>query len=249
MRVGIMQPYFFPHLGHFALIDRSDTWVVFDVTQYTPKTWMNRNRVLHPAGSWNWVTVPLMNSSNSISIREARVLDGAGAYQSVLGKLSHYRNKAPFSRAVEDLVAAAFADVTDDSLVALNVNALRAVCSYLDISFEPLICSQLGLDLSGVSHPGGWAPAIASALGADEYLNPIGGRALFSEREFSELGIDLEFLDAPPFEYETRPYTFEPGLSIIDVLMWNEPTAVRAALSKATVTRAPELSAATEPNE
>jgi hypothetical protein len=91
MRVGIMQPYFFPHLGHFALIDRSDTWVVFDVTQYTPKTWMNRNRVLHPAGSWNWVTVPLMNSSNSISIREARVLDGAGAYQSALGKLSHYR--------------------------------------------------------------------------------------------------------------------------------------------------------------
>ena len=30
MKIGIMQPYFFPYLGHFALIDAVDKWVVFD---------------------------------------------------------------------------------------------------------------------------------------------------------------------------------------------------------------------------
>ena len=50
VKLGIMQPYFFPYLGHFALIAHTDAWVVFDITQYTPKTWMNRNRVLHPKG-------------------------------------------------------------------------------------------------------------------------------------------------------------------------------------------------------
>jgi hypothetical protein len=35
MKLGIMQPYFFPYLGHFALIAAVDEWVVFDVTQYT----------------------------------------------------------------------------------------------------------------------------------------------------------------------------------------------------------------------
>lgn len=241
MRAGIMQPYFFPYLGYFALIERSDTWVVFDVTQYTPKTWMNRNRVLHPTEAWNWVTVPLANSSNSIRIHEARVLDAGKARTSALGKLSHYRNRAPHWRTVDELLDAAFTGAGDDSLVALNVSAMRVVCSYLGIRFEPLICSELEIGLDAVDHPGGWAPAISSALGADRYLNPVGGHQLFSEQEFTERGIALEFLEFPTFEYDTGPYAFEPGLSVLDVLMWNDPESIRAALATASVRQASEL--------
>jgi hypothetical protein len=231
-----MQPYFFPYLGYLTLIDRSDSWVVFDVTQYTPKTWMNRNRVLHPSESWNWVTVPLANSSNSIRISEARVLDSKAACSTAVGKLSHYRHKAPHWREVEKLVTAAFGGARDDSLVSLNVSALRVVCEYLDISFEPLICSELDLDLTSVAHPGGWAPAISASLGATAYLNPIGGRELFLEDEFAVLGVALEFLDFPTFEYDTpAPYTFEPNLSILDVLMWNDQASVRRAMSAGAV--------------
>jgi hypothetical protein len=241
MRVGIMQPYFFPYLGYFALIERCDQWVVFDVTQYTPKTWMNRNRVLHPSAGTNWVTVPLANSSQSIAIREARVLDGTAALTTTLGKLSHYRRKAPHWRAVEDLVRSAFEAVTDDSLVSLNVSTMAAVCGYLDVAFQPTICSELDVDLGSVDHAGGWAPLVAEALGASEYLNPIGGQELFTEREFSERGIALEFLNFPVFEYDTSPYAFEPGLSVLDVLMWNAPDQVRAAISEATIKPAAEL--------
>ncbi len=241
MRAGIMQPYFFPYLGYFALIDRCDTWVVFDVTQYTPKTWMNRNRVLHPAESWNWITVPLANSSNSIRIHEAQVLDIQKAHTSALGKLSHYRNRAPHWRTVNELLDAAFDGAGDASLVALNVSAMRVVCSYLGIAFEPIICSGMELDLSGVDHAGGWAPAISAALGADEYLNPVGGHELFSQLEFDSRGIALEFLDFPTFEYETSPYSFEPNLSVLDVLMWNEVVTIRSALAAATIKPASEL--------
>jgi hypothetical protein len=241
MRAGIMQPYFFPYLGYFALIQRCDTWVVFDVTQYTPKTWMNRNRVLHPTESWNWVTVPLANSSNSIRIQEAQVLDADKARSSALGKLSHYRNRAPYWREVNELLEASFDEAADGSLVALDVSALRAVCAYLGIGFEPLVCSELGLDLSSVDHPGGWAPAVSSALGADAYLNPVGGRQLFKPAEFRERGIALEFLEFPTFEYDTRSYVFEPNLSVLDVLMWNDARSVRSALAAATITPAAEL--------
>jgi hypothetical protein len=48
VKLAIMQPYFFPYLGHFALISQCEKWVVFDITQFTPKSWMSRNRVLHP---------------------------------------------------------------------------------------------------------------------------------------------------------------------------------------------------------
>lgn len=241
MRLGMMQPYFFPYLGYFALIDRCDRWVVFDVTQYTPKSWMNRNRVLHPVAGWAWVSVPLSNSSQSITIAQARILDREATLRTTLGKLSHYRHRAPHWQAVEAIVEIAFGQVAGDSLTALNVSGMRAVCEYLGISFDPQICSELGVDLSGVSHPGGWAPAIAAALGAERYLNPIGGSALFRAQEFAERGVELEFLEAPDFRYPTGPYAFEPGLSILDALMWNEPAVVRSAIAKATVRPAADV--------
>ncbi|BCF98824.1 hypothetical protein PPGU19_033930 [Paraburkholderia sp. PGU19] len=147
MKLGIMQPYFFPYLGHFALIANTDAWVVFDITQYTPKTWMNRNRVLHPKEGWNYVTVPLANGSISINTSEARVLNVRDARRSVLGKLSHYRRVAPYSRAVEALVQDAMTGDADTSLVELNVRGLRAVCDYLGLSFNYRVCSELGLSL------------------------------------------------------------------------------------------------------
>lgn len=238
VRLGIMQPYFFPYLGYFALIDQSDAWVVFDVTQYTPKTWMNRNRVLHPRAGWQWVTVPLSNSSNSITTSEARILNRRAARDSALGKLSHYRRRAPHWREVEDLVRAAFDASESDSLVSLNVSSLSVVCRYLGIPFERSVCSELGLDLGGVSHPGGWAPAIASTLQASEYLNPIGGGHLFRQAEFRRLGIELLLLEMPLFEYPTARYSFEPNLSVLDVLMWNDPGRVREALATASVSAA-----------
>jgi hypothetical protein len=231
MRIGIMQPYFFPYLGHFALIANVDTWIVFDVTQYTPRTWINRNRVLHPTSGANWVSIALKNSSMSIKIREAHVLDVAVAAKSTLGKLSHYRHKAPHARQVEEIVKATFASVgDDDSLVALNVAGLNAVCAHLGVPFRPSICSEMNLCLPDQLGPGEWALEISSRVGATTYVNPFGGRALFNAKEFGKRGVTLEFLKAQDFIYPTGPFEFIPNLSILDVLMWNSPEVVRGAL-------------------
>lgn len=237
-RAGIMQPYFFPHLGYFSLIARCELWVVFDLTQYTPKTWINRNRVLHPRSGWNWVSVPLAGASQSIAIHQATIADPTAAHRSVLGKLSHYRNRAPHWRRVERLVDAAFAEEADTSLVGLNLRAMAAVCEHLDVDFAPQVASGMDLDLAGVTHAGTWAPVIAAQLGADAYLNPIGGRHLFDPQDFDERGVELCFLDQPTFTYATGPYAFEPQLSILDVLMWNDVAEVRAAIASAEIVHA-----------
>ena len=225
-RVAIMQPYFFPYLGHFGLIASVDEWIVFDVTQYTPRSWMNRNRVLHPKGGWNYVSVPLANSSISISIREAQILNVIAARKSVLGKLSHYRRAAPHYGAVVALVEEAFGDLADNSLVRLNARGLSAVCRRLEIPFRFRILSELGLGLPENPGPGGWAPMICERVGATSYVNPAGGRALFDPADFAGRAIDLLFAETEPLCYQTGPFKFEPGLSILDVLMWNAPERV-----------------------
>jgi len=226
-----MQPYFFPYLGHFALIANVDAWIVFDVTQYTPKTWISRNRILHPTSGTNWISIALKNSSISIKIREARVLDVATSANSTLGKLSHYRHKAPYARQVEEIVKATFAAVgADDSLVALNVAGLDTVCAYLGVPFRRSICSEMDLRLPERLGPGEWALEIASQVGATTYVNPLGGRALFSLEEFEKRGVGLEFLKVTDFTYQTGSFSFTPNLSILDVLMWNGPGVVVRAL-------------------
>ncbi len=226
-----MQPYFFPYLGHFALIAHTDRWLVFDTSQYTPRSWMNRNRVLHPKSGWTYVNAPLARSSISLRTFEARVEAPQEVRRSLLGKLSHYRRRAPYYAQAVALVEECFERLgSDDSLVGLDVCGLASVCAYLNLRFDYQICSRLGLNLEGVDGPGGWAPAIARQLGAQSYLNPAGGSALFDPDDFHQHGIGLEFLEFAEFSYGTGPYVFEPGLSVLDAVMWNAPGQIRQAL-------------------
>jgi hypothetical protein len=230
MKLGIMQPYFFPYMGHFSLIAAVDSWVVFDVTQYTPKSWMNRNRILHPKEGWQYITVPLNNSSTSIKTLDANVFDLLSAKVSVLGKLSHYKKKAPYYSEVIKVVERAFDSVEGGTLVSLNVSALKVVCEYLNIPFFYKICSELSLDYPADLMAGDWAPFICNALGATEYVNPVAGKSIFDLSKFKKYGISLYFYDYKEFKYDVVGRVYEPHLSILDVMMWNSPAEIKSAL-------------------
>ena len=230
MKLGIMQPYFFPYLGHFALIASVDEWIVFDITQYTRKSWISRNRVLHPDGGWQYVSVPMRNSSIHIKISEAMVANSKGQERHVLGKISHYKKHAPYYVHTCEIVRSTFADVADDSLVSLNVSGLRKICEYLGLPFHFRLCSQLNIKFPDKLLAGQWAPLISAGLSADIYVNPVGGRELFDRAEFTRQGVALKFLDFKPFIYDTPGYKFEENLSMLDVLMWNSPNVIVQAI-------------------
>jgi hypothetical protein len=226
-----MQPYFFPYLGHFALIASCDHWVVFDVSQYTHRTWISRNRVLHPQQGWNYVNVPLSNGSTSIRIADARIADFKGTRDSVLGRLSHYRRAAPYYREVIALVERVLQEPCE-YLVDLDMRSLAQVCSYLGIAWNAQRASSLELDESAIETPGQWAPRISQSLGASAYLNPLGGAAIFRREDFHAAGVRPEFLAFEAPIYDTGRYAFESNLSILDVLMWNDPVQVRAMIDQ-----------------
>jgi hypothetical protein len=230
MKLGIMQPYFFPHLGHFALIAAVDEWIVFDITQYTRKSWMNRNRVLHPDHGWQYISIPLRNSSIHIRISEAKIADAHEQERYVLGKISHYKKRAPYYWQVCEIVRSSFAGIDHDSLVSLNVMGLRTVCEYLGLPFSYRLCSQLDIEFPDNLLRGQWAPWLSGRLSADVYVNPIGGRELFDPSDFAREGVGLRFLDFESFVYDTPGYIFENSLSILDVLMWNSPDAIVEAI-------------------
>ncbi|MDX1948971.1 MAG: WbqC family protein [Rickettsiales bacterium] len=231
MKLGIMQPYFFPYIGYFALIANTDNWVVFDITQYTPKTWINRNRVLHPNNGWQYITVPLSNSSINIKISEAKILSKEKSSQRILAQIEHYKKNAPYFQNVKKIIEKTFNETSSDYLIELNINSLKNICEYLEINFNYIIASKHNFTFHNNMKAGDWALEIASQLGANEYINPEGGKDLFNEKDFLERGIKLTILTSPKFEYECKNYNFEDRLSIIDVLMWNKPEDVRKIIS------------------
>jgi hypothetical protein len=234
MILAAMQPYFFPYLGYFDLINRCDRWVVFDLVSYAPRSWMNRNRILHPISGWQYVTVPVHHHAASRAIKDILIVDKTAARQRILGQLEHYRHGgAPFFESVSDLVRQGFAaSGSSDRLRDLNVETLSAVCRYLDLKFDFVVLSQAGLTLPPIQRAGQWALEIATAFAATDYINAPGGRGLFDEQEFREHGIRLHFTQPIEFSYTCRRYRFAPDLSIIDVLMWNAPEIVRALLHR-----------------
>lgn len=232
MKIGIMQPYFFPYLGHFALIDAVDKWVVFDVTQYTPKSWMNRNRILHPNSGWNYVTLPLEKSSISLRTRDVYVRDLDKVKAAILGKISHYKKQAPFYWQVVDIIERTFKNAKSNTLVDINVSALAQTCQYLGLTFDWDICSELELPFPEDMGPGDWAPFIAEKLNANVYVNPSNGIKLFDKTEFQQKNIKLQALSFASFKYETGRMHFVEQLSILDVMMWNSGATIRQKIKE-----------------
>jgi hypothetical protein len=241
MKLGIMQPYFFPYLGYYELIARTDRWIVFDTVNYTPKTWMNRNRIASPAGGWSYVTVPVAKHPRNTPISHIVIRDKAAAEQRILGQLLHYRGlRAPYATIVRGLVREAFATSPGTLLRDLNVATLAVVCAYLGLVFDATLWSQADVTLPAVNAPGDWSLEIATALGATEYLNPPGGRELFDAAAFAQRDIRLTFTELIDFRYATGSVPFIDHLSVLDVLMWNAPGDVAAFLrARAQATAAP----------
>ena len=234
MIAGITQPYFFPYFGYFEHILLCDAWVVFDITQYTPKSWMTRNRMQHPSCGWQYISCDV-HGSQHMPTSSVRLKDAAESRKKILGQIAHYRKHAPYYRQVADIVDTTFAEARSDSLTDIDVSGLSAVCAYLSIPFTPIIASEAAFPLPEITHAGQWALEICTVLGADTYLNTPGGRTLFRPHEFAARGIRLGFTRVPDFRYACAPYAFEPCLSILDVLMWNAPETVRSAMGKETI--------------
>jgi hypothetical protein len=112
------------------------------------------------------------------------------------------------------------------------LRALASICSYIGITFDWSLCSEMDLDLKYIKHPGQWTLRISTQLGDCEHINPPGDKRIFDPVEWAETGIALLFIDLPTFCYDCAPYKFVEHLSILDVLMLNEPESVMAGLRK-----------------
>lgn len=229
MKAAIMQPYLFPYLGYFQLIKAADVFVIHDDVQYIKGGWINRNRILVNNQAYLF-TFSIKKAPYYLPINQ-RFFSG-DLYKEkkrFFNTLKFAYCRAPFYEEVIDLVNEIF-NFQESNITLFIENSLVKLCSYMEIGTIFKRSSNLDKDtqLNGEQR----VIAINQKLGADHYINPIGGTELYSNTEFARNGIRLSFIKSDEISYSQFNKNFVPSLSIIDVLMFNSRDKVKELLNE-----------------
>lgn len=229
MKVGIMQPYFYPYIGYFQLINYVDKFVIYDEIKYTKKGWINRNRFLQNSEP-EYFSISLKKDSDFLDINQRYLSDNWDKDKvKVLNQIKNAYKNAPYYTDVillfEDCL-----NFSDTNLFNFIYYSLTKICAYLNIKTEIIISSSLNFnnELKSVEK----VIDICKNLKAKEYINPIGGIELYDKTYFEKNQINLSFLNSNNVTYNQFNTTFIPYLSVLDVMMFNNKEEINKILNQ-----------------
>ncbi len=221
MRLGLNQPYFFPYIGHFSLIQHVDQYWILDTVQYISDGWMHRNRILKPQGGWQYFGVPTKKHPYTSQINDVYLNDQLDWRGKIFRQLEHYRKKAPYYEQTIEVVQKIF-EHPWERVSDLNSCITREVCAYLGIKTPIYRLSEEHLNMEQPHTADEWGLNVCRAVpGVTEYWNAPGGASFYDQRKYQAAGIEIKFQKMILDEYPQKGNPFEPGLSIIDVMMFN----------------------------
>ena len=231
MKIGIMQPYFFPYLGYWQTLNAVDRYVIYDDVNYIKNGWINRNNILLN-GSAHMQTIPLDGASPFLPINQIKMTPRLNEKEKLLKTIESAYKKAPYFNSVFPMVREV---IMEDSCLIINalVKQFNLVCKYLDIKTELIVSSSL--DKNNELKAQDKVIHICKLLGGTQYINAIGGQELYSFDDFKKNGLELSFLNTEFTPYKQFKNEFVPGLSMIDILMFNSPQQIKAMLNAYTL--------------
>ncbi|OGU59486.1 MAG: hypothetical protein A2V66_17195 [Ignavibacteria bacterium RBG_13_36_8] len=228
MKLAIMQPYFFPYIGYFQLMNAVDEFVVYDNIEFSKKGWINRNRIL-VNGKDSYITIPLRKDSDYLDVRDRYLAETWSSEKIKMLKriIGSYR-KAPRFDFVYPIIEKVIL-FEESNLFKFVLNSLKIVKEYLEIRTSFVISSTISIDHALKAEKK--VIALCKARKATEYLNPIGGIELYEKDNFKDEGIDLQFFKTNDVRYKQFKNDFVPSLSIIDVMMFNSKEEIKEYLT------------------
>lgn len=228
MKVAIMQPYIFPYIGYFQLINAVDEFVVYDDVNFMKGSWINRNNILADNNS-QLFSIPLVNASSFKCINEIKIFTGVNWQRKLLRNIEFSYKKAPFFSSIYPLLEEIILN-DETNLSRYLMSSLQKVAGYLKMDTTFKISSELNKDI----HLKGQDKVIniCNGLEATNYINAIGGLDLYDKSSFETESITLNFLKTKDTCYPQFGNNFVPHLSIIDVMMFNNVDEIQSMLNQ-----------------
>jgi WbqC-like protein family. len=214
MKIAIMQPYIFPYIGYFQLIDSVNQFIIYDDVQFIKGGWINRNSIIVNGEKYMFNLI-LSGASSNKNINQINVYKNQNK---LLKTIEYNYKKAPFFYSIFPLLSSILNN-KEDNLSLFIGHSIIELCQFINIDTNIIYSSNIEKNnlLKGKDK----VIDICKTMTADVYINSIGGKQLYSKEEFEKHNIDLKFLRTDKLQYHQQSNQFIPNLSIIDLLMYN----------------------------
>jgi hypothetical protein len=220
-RFAFMQPYFFPYIGYFSLIDSADKFMFFDNVQYVRKSWMGRNRFLNvETGEPFYFHPGIIKPPYQAPLTSVEMEESDDWKNKIFEQTGTFKNNAPYYSETIDLLDKVFNNKYE-YLVDFNMSSLKIICQELGIETEFDKYSNHGFWFDKKPEKGTWGLKVVKEMDTKKYVNSPGGESFIDSEGFTKADIKLGFLQPNIEPYYQGGNGFVSHLSILDVLFFN----------------------------
>jgi hypothetical protein len=227
-KIAIMQPYFFPYIGYFQLLNSVDEFIIYDNIQYTKKGWINRNRIL-VNNKYQLITLPIKKDSDYLNVVERKLSESWDKDKNkMLNVIKSSYSKSPYFQETIELISKCLNN-PEINLFRFLYDSIVLISNYLDIKTPIIISSTINANHNLKSQDK--VLSLCKEQNAEIYINSIGGVELYDKKTFKQNNIDLYFIKPNPINYKQFNNEFIPWLSIIDTMMFNSKEQIKEYLN------------------
>lgn len=214
------QPDFFPYMGYFYKIWKSDIFVFSDDVQFSKSGRHNYNEILTANGPKRF-TLPV--SQHTVNLNEIKIAAGSRKIEEMLKTLRQNYCKAPYFNEVFPYLGHLLQQAPDSiNLAKFNGRCIVSIARKLGFRAEFFQSSAIRT----VGRKDARIIELCEITGADTYYSGSGAKDYHIEADYKAAGINLVYSDYCPVEYpqtipgqKGEPQFVAPNLSVIDYLM------------------------------
>lgn len=219
--LAIMQPYLFPYIGYFSLVENVNEFVFYDDVNFIKRGWINRNKIVLNNNEYLF-TVPLKKASQSKLIKNIEIFDIKLFKKQFIKKLESSYSKSKFYdfglNYINDVL-----DFPSKYISELAIYSILKILKFLKIETNISVSS---IDCPNKKRISGSDRIIdiARSKKCDLYINNIGGYGIYNAEYFRKNDLELKFFG---IKDNAQQYCH---LSIIHLLMNYELEEINSML-------------------
>ena len=228
-KLAIMQPYIFPYLGYFQLVNHVDSFIFLDDVNFIKKGWIHRNEL--PIGDSTYMfSIPLKKKSQNKLINEHFIHEinykkwKESFYKTLDEQYRSAKNYHIINTLIHDIL-----DSSENNIARLAANSVIKTCNYLEIDTLFKSSSKLSIDesLGGQSR----IIELCKREKTTDYINLSGGKELYNPKDFRKENLNLKFIRLKDLQNENELFSKNKYFSIIHLLMHLDKSEIHHLLN------------------
>lgn len=228
--IAIMQPYFFPYLGYFQLINNVENFLFYGHVDYTRRSYITRNSIVNNMQKVESIGIRTKKEPIGTKIRDIKIF--TNDYDRILiDKIKKAYFRLEYFNEIFPLLKPIISYKTK-SLMDYNSTTLSEVCKILEIQTKLIPYEKLESDFMKIeedlksNHYSSIKPTqrviyLCEYFNTSTYINPEGGIKIYDTSDFKKKGITIKFHKSDINPHRTGEIIENQYSSIIDVLMIN----------------------------